>query len=413
MRQEIMLAIFITILFISTVISQENGTITEEILTFLLMGDTQFHFPCEQDNVQCKHVSKKNRARFFLDNELEFLPGVEVNETVRQGKESTTTLESRFANRVQRQALDALIGSMDYKPAALIINGDLTDFGHLHQLHEFRKVWYDNFPIPLLLGLGNHDYDNNVNDCVLNFCAHTMLSWYTDYVKNHSIVADITRKPVNMDVEYTGSLAYTERVCSKNGKMCAFVIQLNNAIDYNVTVSSLFVNWNLVPPIEYLSKELIILSNTSLPILVNLHQCSGTRSVKVKRMLNSWMLNMKATFKSNQKVPRLGVFYAHVHGRHEVVLECMGGYKIPFVYIGSVPNNRFSKLDITSLNATITGYKARDSLMHNGEMLEKLETVKLWGPCTGTETIRFEDHATRKRRNFIRRARNQAHKSDK
>lgn len=137
--------------------------------------------------------------------------------------------------------------------------------------------------------------------------------------------------------------------------MCAFVIQLNNAIDYNVTVSSLFVNWNLVPPIEYLSKELIILSvqgleilftqfqtfqNTSLPILVNLHQCSGTRSVKVKRMLNSWMLNMKATFKSNQKVPRLGVFYAHVHGRHEVVLECMGGYKIPFVYIGSVPNNR-------------------------------------------------------------------------
>lgn len=57
---------------------------------------------------------------------------------MRQGKESTTTLESRFANRVQRQALDALIGSMDYKPAALIINGDLTDFGHLHQLHEFR-----------------------------------------------------------------------------------------------------------------------------------------------------------------------------------------------------------------------------------------------------------------------------------
>lgn len=49
--------------------------------------------------------------------------------------------------------------------------------------------------------------------------------------------------------------------------MCAFVIQLNNAIDYNVTVSSLFVNWNLVPPIEYLSKELIILSVQGLEIL--------------------------------------------------------------------------------------------------------------------------------------------------
>lgn len=386
-------------------------TIREDILTLLLMGDTQFHFPCEEDNVQCKLVSKRPRSRFFLNSRLEFIEGIEVNETLRQGRDSCTKIESRFANRVQRQALDALISSLDYKPAALVINGDLTDFGHLHQLHEFRQVWYNNFPIPFILGLGNHDYQNNINDCALNFCAHTMLSWYADYVKNMSIVADIQRKTVKFDVEFTGSLAYTERVCSTSEKLCVFVIQLNNAIDYNVEFSSLFVKWNISSPMKYLHNELNLLGSTSLPILLNMHQCESIHIHKIKMMLRRWMSTVKKTFESNHRVPRIGAFYAHMHQRHEVTLECIEGYKVPFVYIGSVPNNRFSKFDMTATTATITGYKARDSLMHNGEILEKLETVDLWGPCTRTEHIRFEDHVTRKRRNFIRRTRNHMDKT--
>ncbi|CAO4385523.1 unnamed protein product [Caenorhabditis nigoni] len=383
----------------------------KDVLTLLLMGDTQFHFPCEEDNVQCKMVSKRPRSRFFLNSRLEFIYGVEVNETLRQGRDLCTKIESRFANRVQRQALDALISSLDYKPAALVINGDLTDFGHLHQLHEFRQVWYNNFPIPFILGLGNHDYQNNIDDCALNFCAHTMLSWYADYVKNMSLIADIQRKTVNFDVEFTGSLAYTERVCSGSGKLCAYIIQLNNAIDYNVQFSSLFVKWNISSPMKYLHNELNLLGSTSLPILLNMHQCESMHIHKIRMMLKRWMSNVKTIFESNQRVPKIGAFYAHMHQRHEVSLECIEGYKVPFVYIGSVPNNRFSKFDMNSTTATITGYKARDSLMHNGEILEELETVELWGPCTRNEIIRFEDHSTRKRRNFIRKTRNQMDKT--
>ncbi|EGT30157.1 hypothetical protein CAEBREN_08482 [Caenorhabditis brenneri] len=392
----------------------ENATLPsppDDILTLLLMGDTQFHFPCEEDNVQCKLVSKRPRSRFFLNNRLEFIEGIQVNETLRQGRDLCTKIESRFANRVQRQALDALISSLDYKPAALIINGDLTDFGHLHQLHEFRQVWYNNFPIPFILGLGNHDYQNNIDDCALNFCAHTMLSWYTDYVKNMSIIADITRKTVKFDVEFSGSLAYTERLCSSQGKNCVFVIQLNNAIDYNVEFSSLFVKWNLSSPMKYLRKELDLLGSTSLPILLNMHQCESMHIHKIKMMLRRWMSSVKKSFELNHRVPRIGAFYAHMHQRHEVTLECIEGYKVPFVYIGSVPNNRFTQFDLNSTSATITGYKARDSLMHNGEILEKLETVDLWGPCVRTEYVRFEDHITRKRRNFIRKTRQQVDKA--
>ncbi|CAI2357145.1 unnamed protein product [Caenorhabditis sp. 36 PRJEB53466] len=385
-----------------------DENVTDDILTLFLMGDTQFHFPCEEDNVQCKLASKRPRTLFHLDSRLEFLPGVEVNETLRLGKESCTKIESRFANRVQRQALDALIKSMDYKPAALIINGDLTDFGHLHQLNEFRQYWYNNFSIPFLLGLGNHDYQNNINDCALNFCAHTMLSWYTEYVKNHSLVADIERKTVKFDVQFTGSLAYTERICSASGKRCAFVIQLNNAVDYSVSFTSLFVKWNLSSPMKYVHKELDLLGSTSLPILLNMHKCENMHIHKVKMMLTRWLAGVKATSESNQKVPRVGVFYAHMHQRHEVHIHCIEGYKVPFVYVGSVPNNRFSVFNFNGTSATITGYKARDNLFHDGELLEKLETVDLWGPCESSEHVIFADHVTRKRWLHIRNIRYQA-----
>uniref|UniRef100_A0A8R1DV50 Metallophos domain-containing protein n=2 Tax=Caenorhabditis japonica TaxID=281687 RepID=A0A8R1DV50_CAEJA len=383
---------------------------TNDILTLLLMGDTQFHFPCEEDNVQCKLASKRPRAFFQLDNRLEFQPGTLVNETLRQGKESCIRIESRFANRVQRQALDLLISSLDQKPAALIINGDLTDFGHHHQLQEFRQFWYNNFSIPFLLGLGNHDYENNINDCALNFCAHTMLSWYAEYVKNRSLVADIERKTINFDVEFSGSLAYTERVCSSSGKTCAFVIQLNNAIDYSVSFSSVFVQWNLTSPMKYVHNELNLLKGTSLPILLNMHKCENIHIHKVKMMLTRWLAGIKTELESNKKMPRVGVFYAHMHQRHEVHLHCIQGIKVPFVYVGSVPNNRFSKFDFNGVNGTVTGYKARDSLLHNGEILEKLETIDLWGPCDSNEHYIFADHVTRKRWLHLRKSREQAMK---
>lgn len=165
-------------------------------------------------------------------------------------------IESRYANRIQRTAMEKMIEMQRYPPAGLVIDGDLTDYGHNPQLEEFKvrlnrnpprivpspsytihahkfplaalhkNVWwisigeYDvrrsieciwrdckmkmmmtvplnrmsgksrsewmtlqtgwmkNFPIPIYPGLGNHDYQNNVNDCALNVCARNMLNWW-------------------------------------------------------------------------------------------------------------------------------------------------------------------------------------------------------------------------------------------
>ncbi|ETN70588.1 hypothetical protein NECAME_04868 [Necator americanus] len=46
---------------------------------------------------------------------------------------------------------------------------------------------------------------------------------------------------------------------------------------------------------------------------------------------------------------------------HEVKTMCIHGIAVPFVYVGSVPNNRFSMLRISRNESTLIGFAARDA----------------------------------------------------
>uniref|UniRef100_A0A915MZB2 Calcineurin-like phosphoesterase domain-containing protein n=1 Tax=Meloidogyne javanica TaxID=6303 RepID=A0A915MZB2_MELJA len=131
-------------------------------------------------------------------------------------------IESSFANEIQRKAIYRLIRILErngQKPSALIINGDLTNFGHSFQLELFKIEWLQTIPIPLLIGLGNHDYENNVDDCIGNNCADRMLRWFSEeYVPtmtNFFGEFDLEKKSELWRSEYEGSLAYTAKICSK------------------------------------------------------------------------------------------------------------------------------------------------------------------------------------------------------
>uniref|UniRef100_A0A915HZB0 Calcineurin-like phosphoesterase domain-containing protein n=1 Tax=Romanomermis culicivorax TaxID=13658 RepID=A0A915HZB0_ROMCU len=61
---------------------------------------------------------------------------------------------------------------------AVIINGDLTAFGHHDELATFETLLEEarlKLGIPFYMGLGNHDYANNVDDCYDNNCAQRMV----------------------------------------------------------------------------------------------------------------------------------------------------------------------------------------------------------------------------------------------
>ncbi|WP_429180359.1 metallophosphoesterase [Aeromonas salmonicida] len=60
-----------------------------------------------------------------------------------------------------------------------VVNGDITEFGRQKTRVSFDEIYTSTLKTKLLLGLGNHDYANNVNDCIepemfdfsLNACA--------------------------------------------------------------------------------------------------------------------------------------------------------------------------------------------------------------------------------------------------
>lgn len=47
-----------------------------------------------------------------------------------------------------------------------IINGDITEYGRMETRRSFDEVYSSSLKTQLLIGLGNHDYANNVDDCI-------------------------------------------------------------------------------------------------------------------------------------------------------------------------------------------------------------------------------------------------------
>lgn len=116
----------------------------------------------------------------------------------------------------------------------ILINGDLTDFGHggerMATQELFRRLAPTNGAPLFFPGLGNHDYGNNVNDCANNGCARDsvcdVLGWtyelkprFWDYHFN--------------EPEHNGSYGYAMDV----GPDATFV-QLNDSPTYNVYFST-------------------------------------------------------------------------------------------------------------------------------------------------------------------------------
>lgn len=121
------------------------------------------------------------------------------------------------AIRAERQAVNY------YVP--LVINGDMTEFGHGEERRDTRYVFKSNLPGgaggPLMLpGLGNHDYSNNVGDCGNNGCAR-------DATCDHITWVQAINPKNNFDYEFVsgnrhrGSLSYSVTV----GRV--HIIQLN------------------------------------------------------------------------------------------------------------------------------------------------------------------------------------------
>lgn len=123
-----------------------------------------------------------------------------------------SVLTAAQASQMVDNTLISMVTETDslQKPAkAIFINGDMTEYGHLHEWSAlFDSLNKIQGKSPVYWGLGNHDYINNNGDTYQNHAyVHTMLRMWEHLKSLTSSVYD-AKVYTNNDWVIKGSLAY-------------------------------------------------------------------------------------------------------------------------------------------------------------------------------------------------------------
>lgn len=216
------------------------------------------------------------------------------DETVRRSK--------LFINRQALATMEYRIkfGGLDNVP--LFLNGDITAFGHGGERdymynHPFKDFYRRNF----YANLGNHDYQNNVNDCADNGCARDMYKDMAGWARSYPTRAfDYSVKDNGWEM-HRGSLAYSLVL----GDILA--IQLQNEPTYSVRYESARRTFIINDSLGFLETELKWARAAGKDVILNMH----------KPPYEDWQSPNSPRFRQLMKDNEdliLGIFAGHLHG---------------------------------------------------------------------------------------------------
>ena len=268
------------------------------------------------------------------------LPWDDTSPDVKKGTVTVESLwrNSRAFNLEMVQAVNGLqvTQSQTTSPLAFtVMNGDLTAFFHPDQLSEFRAFYDEGFAYaspnvlktPVYLGLGNHDYANNVGDCSAssldkNRCAKNAVN-----LIRGSVFAGYTRNMPASNIESydAGSLAY-----SWNHGPYHFV-QLHHGPSYEVPALS------ISKPLTWLKADLARAHARGQSVVINAHIPDDLRGAEFLSAIDG--------------VPVLAMFAGHEHamvGLHSTV-RTPAGRNIPIFLSGSADHQTFLRVDFSNL----------------------------------------------------------------
>lgn len=210
--------------------------------------------------------------------------------------------------KAQYNAIQAFRKSHAGKIIPVMVNGDITAFG----LRVERQFMY-NDALPIMgehvyLGLGNHDYDNNVDSSYDNDAATGSVVDFKNYMFNASGKVDNCDYDIDRSLAWEGwggSFAYSKTIGDIH------LIQLNYWPDYlrKWNSSTPPRTFNITSSIAWLENDWKQAKAANKIIIVNMHSApaSGNRgwhSDAIKRLVDDY--------------PPAVVFAGHIHMPHKV-----------------------------------------------------------------------------------------------
>jgi hypothetical protein len=154
----------------------------------------------------------------------------------------------------------------------VMINGDMTAFGHGSERSTTQSILDKYLGGAYDYGLGNHDYENNINDCSFpeNNCAAGSIEGLRDKYWGAVNTFDFAARSEGGAKVYYGSLAYSKSVGDVH------LIQLNNEPTYTVNFSSGFpfnkVSYEITDALDWLESDMQQARNQGKIILINMHK---------------------------------------------------------------------------------------------------------------------------------------------
>jgi len=138
-----------------------------------------------------------------------------------------------------------------------MINGDITAFGHNYQWNKMNNL-FQILDQTYYYGLGNHDIENNQNDCFQDGCFNTSLNHLRGHVtQNHNII--------DFDYNTVSSHGYSIEV----GTGLTYV-QLNNYPTMSYT--SKYSKHGISPNLSWIEKEFSKARTKGHNIIVGVHK---------------------------------------------------------------------------------------------------------------------------------------------
>lgn len=271
--------------------------------------------------------------------------GLTTEKEIQDNSNRQITQRYKSMNLLKEQA--KLSGS-EYQVQGVLINGDLTAFGHDWQFNKYREQ-IDILKMPFYPGLGNHDYSNNVDDTYNNNAASRMVNYMYDWLKLNTGILnyDFSDRSYyqfpELRTDYSGSLSYSFNIKVENNRNVHFV-QLQNFPSYTDDWNS----WNagsaqrdfyfIKPSFYWLRNDLAIARNKGDVIIVSLHDYHDNFTQGVAEFENI-MVEFGVS----------AVFAGHIHPDCGLV-GTIGNSNIPFFRSGSASYQDYLVAELDTVN---------------------------------------------------------------
>ena len=270
--------------------------------------------------------------------------GLTTEDEIKNNSKRQIKQQYESMNALAKQRSDS---KSNFLIQGVLINGDLTAFGHDWQFDEYKNL-VSILNSKYYPALGNHDYSNNVDDSYNNNCASRMVNFMYNWIKDNSGILnyDFTDtsyyKFPELRTDYSGSLSYSFNI----GKV--HFVQLQNFPSYIDNWDS----WNTGS-----ARRDYYFINSSFYWLKNDLATARNRGDIIIVSLHDYHDNFIEPFvtKFNQIIEEYGVsavFAGHIH-KDCGKIGNIGNSSVPFFRSGAASYQDYLVLDIDTSGKNI------------------------------------------------------------